>query len=649
MYLRTPIEAPPGRSLRILLYARYSTEEQDASSIPDQYQFCRTFLQSQDITDADFTELSDAETSGELLSRPGIDRVRAGIAQRRWDLGIVEDSSRFFRDIAASLRLVGDAIDQGMRVLCLNDDVDTTEEDWQDRLTEAAKHHARSNRFTSKRIKRKHESLWAIGAAIGLLKAGYLRRASVPASLGEPAKGPFFDDKDPRWEPVIYEAYERTSNLEPPWSVGLWLTAAELPKCGNSSKPEWTDANVIALIRRLDHRGVQEYRNTVAKKHYGTGKRKPAANTSGHGPMTRDMPHLRIVPDWLWHAANNALTRRAPANENRKAGRDHVLYGVPRDSRGPLSHNFFCGICGSKMYQAGRGEGGYRCSQVRNRHNPCWNKATAYRDLTHQAIGNGIAEQLVGSQEHLTELVAHVGNRLQEVESVAQLLGTARAEERRIQQAVDNLIAMVERLGANPGDALERLEAKLLSHDSELRKCRVRIDQLVALERNEEKRRLAPEQIAATIRDVSAKLLDMDSEASDLIRRLAPRILAMPYQQFNSNKVVLRAKFELELASLLPQRLSAILKENDTVPDAHILTIPLCVDLFIPSSGPRFGLRAAELSNQRIRLVDIGEKLGLSKRSAHVASEYGKAMTKAGIVDPYVELTEPPAGASRWR
>ncbi len=42
--LLTPIERPAGRRLRVLIYARYSTEEQNPRSIDDQFTFCIAFL-----------------------------------------------------------------------------------------------------------------------------------------------------------------------------------------------------------------------------------------------------------------------------------------------------------------------------------------------------------------------------------------------------------------------------------------------------------------------------------------------------------------------------------------------------------------------------------------------------------------------------
>jgi len=39
----------------------------------------------------------------------------------------------------------------------------------------------------------------------------------------------------------------------------------------------------------------------------------------------------------------------------------------------------------------------------------------------------------------------------------------------------------------------------------------------------------------------------------------------------------------------------------------------------------------------------------MTKRTACIARDYGKALKAAGQTDPYIELTEPPENASRWR
>ena len=77
-----------GRPIRICNYARYSTEEQDESSISDQFAYCRKFLDSLgiDLDAVIIEEFSAPETSGETVHRPGINQVREGVDEKRWDI-----------------------------------------------------------------------------------------------------------------------------------------------------------------------------------------------------------------------------------------------------------------------------------------------------------------------------------------------------------------------------------------------------------------------------------------------------------------------------------------------------------------------------------------------------------------------------------
>jgi len=121
---------------------------------------------------------------------------------------------------------------------------------------------------------------------------------------------------------------------------------------------------VIALIRNPIYRGFERFRVTISKKQFLSGGSKQEPNPHPDKILERDMPHLRIVDDWVWYAANEVIDgRRRKADSKR--GDDHPLAGIPRDSRSPLANLFFCAICGAKMHMEGRNEGGYRCSGAR--------------------------------------------------------------------------------------------------------------------------------------------------------------------------------------------------------------------------------------------------------------------------------------------
>ncbi|MCY2990749.1 MAG: recombinase family protein [Planctomycetota bacterium] len=636
-WVRSPIEIPRGRPLWVLIYARYSRDEQRRRSIKAQVEFCKKFLRALGIENIRITVISDEAISGELRERPGIDAVWAGVRERRWDVIIAEDSSRPYRDDVWCVELVRLAVDNGIRVLFIGDYIDTNDPDWEPRLKDCSRHHALSNKNTSDRVKRAHEELFAVGAAIGLVKSGY-RRISSAEEDDEDA--PKFDEVDPRWAAIIKDAYERIAANESPWAVACRLTEAGLPKASNCRRPDWTDRNVVDLIRRTDYRGFQTYRDCYSKKQHSTGKHKPEPNDAEE-VLTRQLEKLRIIEDSLWFAANDAIDARAPDVETAR-GRDNPQYDVPRDSRTPLSRVFFCS-CGAKIHVDGCRKASYRCGKVRR--GGCLIKATALRDKVHAWLRDAMLAQLRSLGDRVDSLIEQVTKILDDA-------GSRQAKRDRLQAKKAKLERHCRRLGR----AIAKGEKKSDTLTKMLEDCEDRVARIEAMLQTlaEKAARHAPPtraEIEDRLREIIASVERMDRTSRDDIKALVGTIRAVPYRQFGSDKVVLRAGFSLRLAALLPARTRAALKSLCDGPvHEQFECIPMLVDLFEPSTGPKYGLAALKLQEEEgLGLTAIGKKLGISKRRANIAVQYGRALREAGLTDPYIELTEPPTTASRWR
>ena len=579
--------------------------------------------------------------SGELRSRPGIDQVRAGILARQYDLILVEDSSRLYRDDVACVELVRLAVDQEIRTICINDFVDTTQPDWEERLKEAARYHAAANRYGSQRVKRSHEELWSIGAALGHLKPGYLREISSQDTETDLRKAPKFDKVDPSWARTIEETYERIAAQESPWSVACWLTRVGLPKTANSQTSAWTDRNVTDLIRWTDYRGFQTFRDHISKKEYTSGKHKSKRNLDREAILTRDMPNLRIVSDALWYSANAVIDARAPVTEP-PLGRDNPQFGIARDSRGPLAGVFLC-RCDNKMRPEAGTLSAYRCRLAHA--GGCWNKATSPRDKTHAWIAEPALAQLQTLNGRIDKLLTDATKLLDDggrrVARKAEL-GEAKARLEKIQERLGQALELAERSPKFLVSKLEKCEARLARIDAKL-------DRLQGCEKLSAPptRKEADDRLNA----IMEAFRKMDRTSRDEIKALVGEIRAVPYQQFDTNKVVLRARFELRLSALLPVRTRAALADLCEGPiHEQFDRIPMLIDLFEPSTGPKYGMEALRLKEEEgLGLTAIGRKLGITKRQANIATQYGEAMRAAGMTDPYVELTAPPAAASRWR
>jgi DNA invertase Pin-like site-specific DNA recombinase len=365
MHLRQPIRMPVDRPLSVLIHARFSTDEQRQSSIDDQVASCRRFLNENLPKGTKPRQIAveviqEPEVSGEIADRPGINQVWAGIEAKRWDIIIAEESSRLYRHHTKAGELFESAVDAGIRVICPSDYIDTSDEDWPDRLHMCQMQHTRSNFYTRRRIARAHDGLWARGAAIGNTVIGYKRRPTVPATETEPAKGPFYDEIEPEKAEVIKEVFQRIANGEQAREVGQWLDSIEFPKAKWARQAKWTAANVNAIIRRTMYRGFETFRVKRSDRKLRTGKSVYVWNDPDK-VETRVSEHLRIVSDALWYRANEVVDKRRVFQKPIR-GAGHPLRGTSRERRGLLSGVFVCGVCGAKIYSYGKKNGSFRCS-----------------------------------------------------------------------------------------------------------------------------------------------------------------------------------------------------------------------------------------------------------------------------------------------
>lgn len=545
MHLHHPLPKDP----RALVFGRYSTDEQRQQSIADQDDYCRGYLGDNACHPRTIELLSDEGISGELYSRPGIDKVREGIKKRRWDLIIVEDSSRLYRGIQWCLPLVGLAVDLGIRVICINDGVDTENDDWEQRLTDAQQHHGKDNYYTRFRIKRAHDGLWRMGAAIGPLRPGYRRYIKDP----DVRKPPKFDEIDPKWTSVILRAYRMVATLRPLDAVADYLTQSGLPKTSNGRTSKWTERNVISFIRCTKYRGVEFYRQEISKKTHSTGGYDSVPNPDPDKVLHREMPHLRIVADWLWQMANKAIDDRATVGV-RPTGYEHPLFGIPRDSRSLLSNIFVCGICGSKMYAEGRNEGGYRCSAVRQ--GDCWNKATCLRDFAHNSIISAVSEAILAAAPGSAEtLIAYIESLMMDqgqLREEQRNLAKRRSELKQRQQRLVNLIQKRD-------DPPEFLMESINELESEERDLKVEEQRLNA--RLSESSDVPSRQQVAELFESAIKTVRLGDEAARplLSQLLDGPIRAVPYQPFGNSNVILKAEFSLQLVRLMPDEIRLML------------------------------------------------------------------------------------------
>jgi site-specific DNA recombinase len=648
MHLRQPILIPTGKPLRVLIHARFSTEEQRQSSIDDQVAFCRSFLEATlpkgyDPEQVTVDVIAEPEVSGEIADRPGINRVWAGIEAKEWDVIIVEESSRLYRHHTKAGELFESAVDAGVRIICPSDYIDTADDDWPDRLHMCQMQHARSNFYTRLRIRRALDGLWARGAAVGNTVIGYKRRPTVPATETEPARGPFYDEIDEEKAEVIREVFKRIAAGERAVEVGEWLDSIKFPKAKWSRQAKWTAGNVNAIIRRTKYRGFETNRVKVTKRKLRTGKSESVWNDEDQ-IQTREMPHLRIVSDHLWHQANEVVNGRRVFKEPVR-GAGHPLRGTTRQRRGLLSDVLVCGICGAKMYSYGKTNGNFRCSASAK--GQCWNRVYCLRERTEPKVLETVVNEVLSLAGVRDAVLAHV-------RKLHATGGSMEAERKRLDKDEKRLVAAIERLTAaiETGDgSVKTLTTRLSDREHELTVVR---SQRHDLEEQAKAKTKLPSaaKLLEHLEAVKGELLGDEARATVILRQLlAAPIRVVPYMRVDRKKVVPRLEIDLNLVAAFPLPVADPLRRSMLDAEAAqptLVTRSLLVDVFYQPQLVQHAVQIVERRRAGLTYKAIAEELGLTKYHMENCARVCQMMEEQGLAEPYFRLTEKPDKVSKW-
>jgi len=643
------LDTRKNKLIRVIVYARYSSDEQNQASIAQQIKYCKKFLQDNGYTNTLILDDKDEKISGEVLSRPGMNRVKAGLKQRKWDLLIAEDASRLYRDETFGMELVNLAVDHDVRVICINDDVDTEDDNWRDELLEALREHRRANKFTRKRIKRAIIALWEAGAAVCILRPGYIRTPTVQEAMGEPAKGPFFDSIDPQWTSVIIEIFEKVAMGAPLWAVAIFATEMKLPKTKNALKPEWTEQNIKTMIRCTQYRGLDRHGVSQIRRMLSTGLTRAI---DGDDVWERDMPHLRIVPDALWYRANKAIDDRK-TRANHKKGAENPMYGIPRDSRSPLANIFFCGLCGEKMIMAvGRNEGGYCCRASRK--GECRNRATFLVEFALKKLGDVIVPHILASMQLVEVMVAHICDVCEDQSQHQQQIADSEIALSKARAKSARLLKLASETDAPPTSLL----TALAECDAEIIQLEAQKAELVELLKTQ-KPEVTKAKIIAAMEEYRDAFLARSPFLNTALKALIPNGInavpfqSVPYSAKKQGRVVYRAEFDLYLLNLVPHDLQLLLKGKSIELPQLQQPIRLSVDLF-EESIPYMLAKTIMAKRFPSPGVVVPHKQ-LAKESGQTEMSHKRAMQLAVIMqaqeldEPYIRVTEIPDNVPRWK
>jgi site-specific DNA recombinase len=437
---------------RCSIYARFSSEKQNALSIDQQIRKCREHATREGLSVLDECIFTDSAISGATDERAGLQRllVAAKTKPRPFDVILVDDTSRLSRKLSDALRIQERLDFAGIRVIFVSQGFDSSAPQSQTLLTVHGLVDGLYLDGLREKTFRGVEQLALAGLHTGGRVFGYrhvpIESSRKQDSYGRPAIEGVRLQIDPNQAPTIRRIFERYAGGHSMKRIAIDLNRDGIlsPQPREGRPQSWAQSSVRHILLNERYRGVVLWGKTKKIRSPETGKRiyrrKPESDW-----RRREIPEQRIVSEELWKRTHERL----------KLVRD--LYGVRdglRRGRAAASPYLFTGLlecseCGGSITIVSgrckkREHSRYGCSRHAQRGNAvCKNSLLIRRrDLERQLLA-GLEERVLHPN-----VVAYTLKRFEEE------LGKALASRRKCDADLRRQTSEIERGIANQLRAL---------------------------------------------------------------------------------------------------------------------------------------------------------------------------------------------------
>ncbi|WP_336814451.1 recombinase family protein [Bosea sp. MMO-172] len=395
--------------MRVALYARYSSDNQRAASIEDQFRICRERVgrEGWEVT----STYKDAGISGaSMILRPGIQTLLQDATAGRFDLVLAEALDRISRDQADVATLFKRLKFAGVPIVTLSEG-----EISELHVGLTGTMNALTLKAIAEKTRRGMSGRVEAGKSGGGLCYGYKVVKQFDAR-GEPIRG----DRtiDAREAGIVQMIFRMFAAGVAPRTIARTLNTEGVP--GPGGKP-WGDTTIRGHVKRGT--GIVNNELYIGRliwnrlryiKDPSTGKRVSRLNPETDW-IVKDVPELRILDDELWQAArarqNEIADKFAKVTEGvREHHRQNRLNGARRP-KSLLSGLIACGCCGGPY--ALRGADRFACSNHVGKAT-CDNSRTIPRPDLEARVLAGLKDRMMSPEvvEEAMRVYAQETNRL---------------------------------------------------------------------------------------------------------------------------------------------------------------------------------------------------------------------------------------------
>jgi len=423
---------------RTALYARYSSDQQNAASIEDQFRLCRDHARRERWETVGSYE--DAAISGaSTILRPGIQRLMRDAKLGEFDIVLAEALDRISRDQADIATLYKHLKFAGVTIVTLAEG-----EISELHVGLKGTMNALFLKDLAMKTRRGLRGRVEKGKAGGGLCYGYKVVKKLDAN-GDPLRG----DREiiPEEAETVRRICREFASGKSPKSIATDLNREGIP--GPLGRA-WGDTSIrghktrgTGIINNELYTGMLVWNRLRFVKDPSTGKRVSRPNPQSEWIRT-EVPHLRIVDEELWNSVRarqqQISTIFGPNEANTREGRMKRLHLANRPGA-LLSGLLTCGCCDGKygIILPNR----YGCLN-HHRRSTCDNNRTITRAKIEARVLAGLKERLVSS-EAVAEAVRSYGEEMNRL-----------SRDRRVEaQGDQKALAKVERAIAGILSAIE--------------------------------------------------------------------------------------------------------------------------------------------------------------------------------------------------
>ena len=355
---------------RVGIYARYSSDLQNESSIDDQARRAREAIARAGGDPTKATVFPDYAVSGGSMERPGLEALLRAVEAGRIDVIVTEDVSRISRDMGDAAHIFKRLQFAGVPLIGLSDGIDTSAK--QGKLTYAFKSMMAEWYVDELRDRtlRGLEGRALAGFATGGVPFGYRTEPEVDGSGRVLGNKIAIDEGEAPIIRRIFTEYRDDGALH---RIARALNREGIPSPRAGSKHKrfgWGASTIRAILHNEKYAGTWRFKERQWVKVPGTNKRRPRARAADE-VMSIERPELRIIDAELWTAVQERL-----AAVHRKYTR-HTAERVesPKKTSYLLSGILICNECGFPLtIYGGASRNYYRC-------NTNYGKGTCKNDL----------------------------------------------------------------------------------------------------------------------------------------------------------------------------------------------------------------------------------------------------------------------------